>query len=139
MLSITINDLAIDKYLAKYEVQISEQYDTKNSFKSVDGKEQNVFLGYSRELSVDFEPMATSQINKLFQAILSNAGQPISISYVDPKDGQTTRSFKCPSLPAATYFESDYTYDREAGSGSQQFWTLPTINFVEDVSTWDSG
>ena len=129
MLSITINDVVISNYLDKYQVQINSVYDTETSFEAIDGTINQTFLGTRRTLQVDFEPMETTQINALYAAIL--ASEDVSITYIDPEIGEHTTVFTCASLPAATYFEGEV-----AQGEYKQFWTIPTITFVEkDIDT----
>lgn len=124
MLSITINGVTISDYLDKYQCQVNEEYDTQNSFEAIDGTTNQTYLGDRRTLTVDFEPMSTTQINELYGAIKSN--RDISISYIDPIAGAHTSTFTCVSLPAATYFEGETTKGTFV-----QYWTIPTITFVE--------
>lgn len=88
-----------------------------------------------RSLSVDFEPMHTEQMKALFGAILS--GTDVSIKYIDPKNGEETRTFSQPTLPAASYEEMETTQGTWL-----QFWTIPTITFEEksaESASDDSG
>ena len=120
MTTIKIGSLVIDKWLENYDAQIIEQFSSQG-FTAVDGTQVNTYLGDKRTLVVKFEPMSTPQINQLFTAIKSNRAS-IPITYVDPKDGETTRYFTCPNLPSATWFVSD---------DGRQFWTIPSVTFQE--------
>ena len=60
-------------------------------------------------------------INDTFKAIKSNR-ESISITFIDPQLGNVTKNFTCPTLPSATWFESD---------DGRQFWTIPDITFQE--------
>lgn len=120
MTTIKIGSLVIDKWLENYDAQIIEQFSSQG-FTAVDGTQVNTYLGDKRTLVVKFEPMSTPQINQLFTAIKSSRAS-IPITYVDPKDGETTRYFTCPNLPSATWFVSD---------DGRQFWTIPSVTFQE--------
>lgn len=120
MTTIKIGSLVIDKWLENYDAQIIEQFSSQG-FTAVDGTQVNTYLGDKRTLVVKFEPMSTPQINQLFKAIKESRAS-IPITYVDPKDGETTRHFTCPNLPSATWFESD---------DGRQFWTIPSVTFQE--------
>ena len=122
MLSITVNNQVISEYLKGYSVQIVPQIG--ESFTAVSGKTHSSVTGYKRSLSVDFEPMYTEQMNALFGAILS--GSDVTIKYTDPKNGEETRTFLQPTLPAASYEEMETTQGTWL-----QFWTIPTITFEE--------
>jgi len=133
-MQIIINGITITDYLDKYQCQINDEYDTSNSFEAIDGTKNEIYLGCRRTLQVDFEPMSTAQINELFSAIKQNQNRGILITYIDPLDGLQTRTFKCDSLPTATYFEADYVYDENAQPASDEkilFWTLPTVTFIQ--------
>lgn len=133
MLAITINGQLIDEYLSKYSVQIVPQIG--ESFTAVSGKTHSSVTGYKRSLSVDFEPMYTEQMTTLFGAILS--GADVSIKYIDPQNGEETRTFSQPTLPAASYEEMETTQGTWL-----QFWTIPTITFEEkdaESASDDSG
>lgn len=119
--SIKINGQTFCKYLVSYDVQIQEKYAASPSFTAISGKEVKSYLGDRRTLAINFEPMETSQINSLFNAIKS-ARENIPIEYIDPQYGVVTKKFSCPNLPAATYFVSD---------DNRQFWTIPTVTFEE--------
>lgn len=125
-LAITINGVIIRDYVDNYSVEIQEQYDTENQFEALDGTKYDMYLGSRRVLSINFNDMTSQQIQTLFGAIKStmheNLHVPIqNISYIDPKDGAATRTFKCDSIPAATYFELN----------GDIFWKIPTITFTE--------
>ena len=120
MTTIKIGSLVIDKWLENYDAQIIEQFSSQG-FTAIDGTQVNTYLGDKRTLVVKFEPMSTPQINQLFKAIKSSRAS-IPITYVDPKDGETTRHFTCPNLPSATWFVSD---------DGRQFWTIPSVTFQE--------
>lgn len=120
MNAITIGALVIDKWLENYDVQIVEQFSSQG-FTAVDGTQIDTYLGDKRTLTVKFEPMSTEQINELFKAIKSQR-ESISIGYIDPEKGKTTKKFTCPNLPSATWFESD---------DGRQFWTIPDVVFQE--------
>ena len=120
MNTIKIGSLVIDKWLENYDAQIIEQFSSQG-FTAVDGTQLNTYLGDKRTLVVKFEPMSTQQINELFKAIKLSR-ESIPITYVDPKDGETTRNFTCPNLPSATWFVSD---------DGRQFWTIPSVTFQE--------
>ena len=128
MLSITINGTVIDVYLADYSVEIQEVYNSSGSFTAIDNTEHKAYLGDQRVLSVDFEPMSTDQMNELFSVIKANR-EAISIAYIDPQLGETTLSFTCPKLPAASFFEAD---------NGIQFWKIPTVTF-EEITAFSSG
>lgn len=121
-MKIQINGVQISTYLSKYQCQIEEVYDEDNSFKSLAGTENKIYLGDRRILNVDFEPMNNAQIKQLFNAIKSNRN--IEIKYLDPQYGLTLKIFSCTRLPSATYFESDYPK-------KVLFWTIPTVTFTE--------
>ncbi len=121
MFSISIGEMVIDMYLNNYSVDINGRYASDINFTSISGKTMNKYLGDSRELSVNFEPMETSQINELFQKIKSYRNN-IPITYKDPQKGQITKHFRCDNLPVATYFISD---------DGREFWTIPTVVFAE--------
>lgn len=122
MFAITIgDDLIVDKYLDNYSVNIIERYATDTNFTSISGKSMNKYLGDRRELSVNFEPMETSQLNQLVKAIKKHKND-IPIEYNDPQFGNITKRFSCHTLPAATYFVAD---------DNRKFWTIPTVVFVE--------
>ena len=108
--------------MCSYAVQIVPQIG--ESFTAVSGKTHSSVTGYKRSLSVDFEPMYTEQMNALFGAILS--GSDVTIKYTDPKNGEETRTFLQPTLPAASYEEMETTQGTWL-----QFWTIPTITFEE--------
>lgn len=120
---ITINSAVIDEYLYNYDVQINEVFADEPNFTAVSGKLVQAYLGDQRVLNVNFEPMTTAQLNTLFKSIKASRNN-ISIKYIDPKDGETTKKFSCTSLPAATHFVSD---------DGRQFWTIPTVTFEEVV------
>lgn len=120
---ITINSAVIDEYLDNYDVQINEVFAEEPNFTAVSGKLVQAYLGDQRTLNVNFEPMTTAQLNTLFKSIKASRNN-ISIKYIDPKDGETTKKFSCTSLPAATYFVCD---------DGRQFWTIPTVTFEEVV------
>lgn len=122
MLAITINGQLIDEYLSKYSVQIVPQ--VGEGFTAVSGKTHSSVTGYKRSLSVDFEPMDTEQMTALFGAILS--GTDVAIKYTDPQNGEETRNFLQPTLPAASYEEMETTQGTWL-----QFWIIPTITFEE--------
>ena len=122
MLSITVNNHVISEYLKGYSVQIVPQF--SESFTAVSGKNLSKITGYKRSLSVDFEPLYTAQMNELFGAILS--GNDVSVTYIDPQNGEETRTFSKPTLPAASYEEMETTQGTWL-----QFWTIPTITFEE--------
>lgn len=120
--AITIGDnLVVDKYLDNYSVNIIERYATNTNFTSISGKSMNKYLGDRRELSVNFEPMETFQLNELIKAIKKHKND-IPIGYNDPQFGDITKRFSCNNLPAATYFVSD---------DNRKFWTIPTVVFSE--------
>lgn len=124
MLKIVIgdnNDLVVDKYLSNYSVNIIERYATNTNFTSISGKTMNRYLGDRRELSVNFEPMETNQINKLISTIKKYHNN-IPITYEDSQLGEVTKHFSCNNLPASTYFTSD---------DNRNFWTIPTVVFSE--------
>ena len=127
--------MVISNYLDRYQVQINSVYDTETSFEAIDGTINQTFLGTRRTLQVDFEPMETTQINALYAAI--RASEDVTISYTDPELGAHTAVFTCVSLPAATYFEG------ETAQGTfKQFWTIPTITFIEkniDITGGEGG
>lgn len=130
MTSIKINTTVIDRYLKQYDAQISECFAPGVNYTSITGKQVQKYLGDRRVLSVDFEPMETSQINSLFTAIRQDR-EKIKITYIDPLIGNTTKEFTCKTLPAATYFVAD---------NGKQYWTIPTITFEEtDESAWGAG
>ena len=120
MNTITINNLVIDKWLSNYDVNIAEQFSSQG-FTAVDGTQVNSYVGDRRILVVKLEPMSTSQINDTFKAIKSNR-ESIPITFIDPQLGNVTKNFTCPTLPSATWFESD---------DGRQFWTIPDITFQE--------
>ena len=120
MNTITINNLVIDKWLSNYDVDIVEQFSSQG-FTAVDGTQVNFYVGDRRILVVKLEPMSTSQINDTFKAIKSNR-ESIPITFIDPQLGKVTKNFTCPTLPSATWFESD---------DGRQFWTIPDITFQE--------
>ena len=120
MNTITINNLVIDKWLSNYDVNIVEQFSSQG-FTAVDGTQVNSYVGDRRILVVKLEPMSTSQINDTFKAIKSNR-ESIPITFTDPQLGKVTKNFTCPTLPSATWFESD---------DGRQFWTIPDITFQE--------
>lgn len=121
MFSISIGEMVIDMYLNNYSVDINGRYASDINFTSISGKTMNKYLGDSRELSVNFEPMETSQINELFREIKKYRNN-IPITYKDPQKGQITKHFSCDNLPVATYFISD---------DGREFWTIPTVVFTE--------
>lgn len=129
MLSLTINGTVIDKYLANYTVEIQEVYNSNADFTAIDGTKHQAYLGDKRMLSVNFEPMSTSQINELFTTIKSSRDN-ISITYIDPEKGENNLSFSCETLPAASYFESD---------NGVLYWTIPTVTFEEITNFTSSG
>ena len=120
MNTITINNLVIDKWLSNYDVNIVEQFSSQG-FTAIDGTQVNSYVGDRRILVVKLEPMSTSQINDTFKAIKSNR-ESIPITFIDPQLGKVTKNFTCPTLPSATWFESD---------DGRQFWTIPDITFQE--------
>ena len=125
-LSITINSTVIRDYIDNYSVEIQEEYDTENQFEAIDGTKYDMYKGSRRVLSINFNSMSSSQIQELFNAIKSKTDEttnrPIQeISYIDPKDGATTKTFYCSNLPSATYFESE----------SDIYWKIPTVTFTE--------
>lgn len=120
MLTITINGTQISEYLKSYECEIEEVYDEDNAIEAIDGTQHRTYMGDRRTLKVYFEPMNTQQITQLFTAIKSE--RLISIGYIDPQLGSTSRTFNCPSLPATTYFEGD---------DHVQYWEVPPITFIE--------
>lgn len=127
-ISITIGGVVVQQYLKKYEVTIKKIYDENLNYTSISGKKVSKVLGVEREIKVSFEPMNTTQISTLFNAIgLSDVGT--TISYIDPIKGSTSSVFTTEQLPAATYFRSDDGID---------FWTIPDITFTEkvDSSSW---
>ena len=130
MLKITINEKVIDEYLGKYSVQIVPV--NGEGFTAVSGKTISNVVGYKRNLSVDFEPMFTEQMNELFRAILS--GDNVSITYIDPANGEETRVFSKPTLPAAHYAEMETTRGTFVN-----VWTIPTITFTEKEAETVSG
>lgn len=122
LFAITIGDnLIVDKYLDNYSVNIIERYATDTNFTSISGKNMNKYLGDRRELSVNFEPMETNQLNQLVKAIKKHKND-IPINYNDPQFGNITKRFSCNTLPTATYFVSD---------DNRKFWTIPTVVFSE--------
>lgn len=129
MFAITIGSLKIDRYLDNYSVNIIERYATDTNFTSISGKSMNKYLGDRRELSVNFEPMETSQINELFTAVKQYKND-IPIGYNDPQFGNVTKKFSCNNLPAATYFVSD---------DNRKFWTIPTVTFSETDESASEG
>lgn len=122
MLTITINEKVISEYLKGYSVQIIPQ--VSEGFTAVSGKETSKIKGYKRTIAVNFEPLYTAQMNELFSAILS--GSDVSITYIDPQNGEETRTFSKPTLPAASYEEMETTKGTFL-----DFWTIPTITFEE--------
>lgn len=129
MFAITIGSLKIDRYLDNYSVNIIERYAADTNFTSISGKSMNKYLGDRRELSVNFEPMETGQINELFTAIKKHKSN-IPIGYNDPQLGSITKKFSCNNLPAATYFVSD---------DNRKFWTIPTVTFSETDESASEG
>lgn len=128
MLSVKINDTVIDRYLDKFQVDIKKRYADGVNYKTISGKEIKHFLGYQRQISIDFEPMENSQIQELFSAICKDSDE-INIQYDDPKNGRITKKFVCNNLPASTYFVSD---------DGRKFWMIPTVVF-EETGWEDSG
>lgn len=121
MLSVKINNTVIDRYLDKFQVDIKKRYADGVNYKTISGKEIKHFLGYQRQISIDFEPMENSQIQELFSAICEDSNE-INIQYDDPKNGRITKKFVCNNLPASTYFISD---------DGRKFWMIPTVVFEE--------
>ena len=129
MLSLTINNTVIDKYLADYTVEIQKVYNSNADFTAIDGTKHQAYLGDKRVLSVNFEPMSTAQINELFTTIKSTQDS-VSITYIDPEKGNNKLSFSCGTLPAASFFESD---------NGVLYWTIPTVTFEEITDFTSSG
>lgn len=131
MLSITINGTTIDRFLKNYDVKLTTVYDDTLNYTAMSGKKIANVLGVQRTLTLKFEPMSDTQIQSLFSTLSVESSN--TITYKDPKLGQTTKSFICNDLPAASYFTSD---------DGILFWTIPDVTLVEDVafsSAWGSG